>query len=85
MGSNSIPPGQRGKFVDVPVLDESWDDLYFNMEQRYPKGVILHAATLAKAQVLRKVALTMARRHEYTVSTSVQEGDGDYLLYIWQL
>ena len=78
MRNESIP--KKRTFVEV-LLDESWDDLYFHMEQRYPQGIILTAETNKKAVALRKTALVMGKRLEYAISTSVQ----DTKLYIWQL
>jgi len=78
MRNESIP--KKRTFVEV-LLDESWDDLYFHMEQRYPQGIILTTETKEKAASLRKTALVMGKRLEYAISTSVQ----DTKLYIWQL
>ena len=75
----------RRQFVDLAGDCETWEDRYIAMEERYPVGIIVHAATKARAGVLRSAALNAGERYSYAITTAVREGDGDYLLYIAQL
>ncbi len=73
------------EYVDIPELLESWNDTLFAMELRYPKGIMLHAPTKAKAELLRSTALNAAKIYAVTLQTSVRRGDDDWLVYIAQL
>lgn len=79
------PRPKKREFVDIPTIDESWDDMYFHMEGRYPKGIILHAEDKKRAESLRSTALVMGKRLCYAISTSIEEQESEYLIYIWQL
>ena len=75
----------RRQFVDLPELAESWQVTLEAMEDRYPVGIILHAPTKARAELLRSAALNAGRDYSYAITTATRAGDGDYLVYIAQL
>ncbi len=85
MGKQLESMTTRRQFLDLAGDRETWEDRYIAMEERYPVGIILHAATEAKAGLLRSAALNASDVYGYAITTSVRPGDGDYLLYIAQL